>query len=831
MNQRLANRLVRIALAGLGLLGPTTAAAMWIRPGVRQVTAPEDKPTRFDRRWLEPYFASGAGAAAAESFRRQDWRTAVTRLQELSRKLPAGSPERLGARYLQALAHTEIYEWAPARDLFEQLYQHYPVLAPYHAFEVARCRLQLGDAAGALAWIARVPEGSVPEGEARLLKMQALADTRQWEAVEQETARYLERFPNGRRSEAMFRQAEALENLNREVARIAAIYRRIWAEAPLESWGRRAEERLTALAGEAATAAPGTPKTAAGAGARMAPADFKRFSPSEWLTRGMVFFDRNQNERAESAFAAALAEANVALPAGPGGAELRCQAEYHRAQSIFKQRQRPRAAPAFLQAEAACKQAGNSDLLTKSRYQGARCLATAGERQTALEKYALIEQEAPGHSYADDARIRAAELHTDVGENDKAAALLADLPDRYPTGDMLGEALWRLALAAIRQGRWPEAHRWLDENLRRVPREEVWYAEGRAYYWKARVFTRQQDPVQALAAYESAIRKYPLSVYALLSLERMRTENPRARAALLKELRAPDPAHAAWQFAPRPAYGKPEFRRAVELARLGLGSDARRELSRIGFNAPATRDAARTSPPADEEQQDVYLLTAMLLDRGRIWSAAHAIPRYSLTGYRTSYPRGRLETLWRLAYPRAFPELIGPACRASKVPEPLQLAIMREESSFNPRVESVANALGLTQMLVKTAARFSDRSVSRETLLDPARNVELGSRYLGFLLERYNRMPPLAIASYNGGEGAVDRWLRERGELELDEFIETIPFDETRNYTKRVLSSFLTYGWLYDAKNPVPELSFSLKPPRPERVGRPPARSSKTRPQ
>ena len=134
------------------------------------------------------------------------------------------------------------------------------------------------------------------------------------------------------------------------------------------------------------------------------------------------------------------------------------------------------------------------------------------------------------------------------------------------------------------------------------------------------------------------------------------------------------------------------------------------------------------------------------------------------------------------------------------MPEALQLAIMREESSFNPRVESVANALGLTQMLVKTAARFSDRSVSRETLLDPARNVELGSRYLGFLLERYNGMPPLAIASYNGGEGAVDRWLRERGDLELDEFIETIPFDETRNYTKRVLSSFLTYAWLYDAE-------------------------------
>jgi soluble lytic murein transglycosylase len=832
MSKRLGHRLVPVLLAlgpvfALGPGAPATTSAMWVRPSAQTAAERDERPTRFDRHWLEPYFTSGAAAAAAERFRREDWRGAITKLQEVSRRLPASSSERLGARYLQALAHAELGEWALARDLFEQLHGVYPVLAPYHAYEAARARLALQDAAGALAWIAKVPAGSVPEAESRLLKMQALAETRQWEAVEGEAGQYLERFTAGpRRPEAMFRQAEAMENLGRDVTRIAALYRRIWAEAPLESWSRRAEERLTVLADEAAAAAsagkklPGAP----------APADLRRFSPSEWLTRGMVFFERNQNERAESAFAAALAEAGPGL-AGPAGAQLRCQAEFHRAQSIFKQRQRARAAPAFLLAEPACKQAGNTDLLTKSRYQGARCLASAGERETALKKYGLIEKEDPGHSYADDARLRAAEIHTDEGAPDKAAALLADLPDRYPKGDMLGEAMWRLALAAIREGRWAEAHRWLDENLRRVPREEVWYAEGRAYYWKARVFTRQKDDKQALAAYESAIRKYPLSVYALLSLERMRSEHPKARAALLKELRTPDsPAAASPQFAPRPAYGTPEFRRAVELARLGLGGDARRELARIGFSAPVSRDAARANPPAGEEQQDVYLVTAMLLDRGRSWSAAHAIPRYSLTGFRTDYPRDRIGTLWRLAYPRAFPELIGPACKSNRVPEALQLAIMREESSFNPRVESVANALGLTQMLVKTAARFSDRSVSRETLLDPASNVTLGSRYLGFLLERYNGMPPLAISSYNGGEGAVDRWLRERGNLELDEFIETIPFDETRNYTKRVLSSFITYAWLYDSKRPVPELKFTLKPARAERVGRPPGRTSKSRP-
>jgi len=252
--------------------------------------------------------------------------------------------------------------------------------------------------------------------------------------------------------------------------------------------------------------------------------------------------------------------------------------------------------------------------------------------------------------------------------------------------------------------------------------------------------------------------------------------------------------------------------RAVELARLGLGTDARRELGRLGLSLTenATEGATRTAG-----REDGYWITAVLLDRGRLWSASHSIPRYTLTGYRWSYPTdGHRDARWRLAFPRAFPELVSKNSKANRVPEPLQLAIMREESAFYPKAESFANALGLTQMLVRTAQRFAKWRVSHDGLLDPAKNLEVGSRFLSFLLEHFDRSLPLTIAGYNAGEGAVDRWLHERGDLELDEFLETIPYDETRNYTKRVLASTLTYSWLYWPEQPVPALSFTL--PKPE---------------
>ena len=251
---------------------------------------------------------------------------------------------------------------------------------------------------------------------------------------------------------------------------------------------------------------------------------------------------------------------------------------------------------------------------------------------------------------------------------------------------------------------------------------------------------------------------------------------------------------------------------------MGQGSDARRELARLGLSTVGEKHG---SARAKEEDEDLLWITAILLDRGGVWSASHSIPRYIATRYRLDYPRELGEAKWKIAYPRAFPTLVEKNARANQIPEALQLAIMREESAFSPRIESFANAIGLTQMLIKTARRFANNApVTREVLMDPARNLEIGSRFLGFLWKHFGATPPLAIAGYNAGEGAVDRWLADRAYagLALDEFMESIPYDETRNYTKRVLASYFAYRWLYDGRAPVPEISFKLPGAAPHRA-------------
>ena len=753
------------------------------------------KPVPFEREWLEPFFKSGPAKQAVEKYRADDWVAAEAGFSRALRALTRRSEERSAVTYLLALTRANESNWSDAGKLFEELYESYPRLAPYHAYNAARCRLRRGDNAGALEWAAKVAKGSVPEAETELVRIDALRALGRWDDALGAIDGYLGRFSGGpRHAEALFKKAEALERIQAHGSvdarpaspDVTAIYRRVWSEAPLDPWGDRAGERL----GQIAAALP--IGEAAVIHARTA---------GELCSRGNIFFDRNRNQESETTFAAALG--------APGlDADLECKARFFRAQSVWKERQRPRAAPLFDEAEGACARAGNRDLHAKALYQGARAYASMGNREAALARYGRVETEHADHSYADDARVRMAELATDAGDEAGAAKILAEVPARYPTGDLLNEALWRLAFAAWRGGRLDESLKWLDENLRLVPHEEIWYAEGRVQYWKGRVFEKQGHADEARTWYERAVREYPLSVYALLALSRLRTSAPDTEKSLVAALRKEIHDVPAWKFPPRALYADPGFLRAVELARMGQGGDARRELAKLGL---ATSVDKHATSAARAEDQDLIWITAILLDRGGVWSASHSLPRYGVSTYRLEYPKGIGEAKWKLAYPRAFPLLVTKNTRANQIPEALELAIMREESAFAPKTESFANAIGLTQMLVKTAKRFSDGApVTREVLLDPAKNLELGARFLGFLWKHFDAAAPLAIAGYNAGEAAVDRWLVDRGDLDMDEFMETIPYDETRNYTKRVLASYFTYAWLYGDK-PVPTLPLRAR--------------------
>jgi soluble lytic murein transglycosylase len=729
---------------------------------------------------LTPYFGTSAFQAPARDYRAGNFAAAVSGFRRELAAARTDTEERLRARLLLGLALGRLARFDACAAEFVGLSRKDPLLSSYYAYNAARCYLLSGDSAQGLAWADRVPRDSVPAAEAELVALDALRRSERWAEALARADRFVADFPQGPRlHEALAAAALALERLGRR-DQAAIRWRAVWSRSTSESWVERADRKLAELeTGLADHQRPAAIRTA-----------------GDYVARGMVLFERNDNEMAEAAFARALR--------APGlDPTLECRARYHLGQSVWKLRDRLRAVPLFAQAESACRAAKDADLTVKAIYQKARCLPFARDRPGAMAHYARIEADHPDHSYADDARLRAAEEATVEGLPAQAERLLATLPDLYPAGDMVGEALWRRAFGRLQSGDLDGARVILEDNLRRVPRESVWYAEGRAEYWLGRIEQQRGRTEQAGSRYEQAIRRYPLSVYAWQSFLRLDTMAPARKRRLLAELRVrlPRPPPAG-----TPAIGAlmrdPGVARALALARTGLVPEAHREFARsLRLLAPSASSAGRAV--------DLAWVAALVLHRGGLWNPSHALVAEQIADFRLRYPRSEGPGYWQVAYPRAFAEQIEKATGEQRLPSALQFALMREESAFDPRAVSTAGCLGLTMIKPATAESYLPGPVSRSQLFSPVTNVDIGAKELARHLARYDGAVWLAIAAYNSGRGRVDSWTRRFGVVPMDEFLERIPLDETRGYTKRVLASYFAYSWLYDEARPIPEVKVA----------------------
>jgi soluble lytic murein transglycosylase len=261
----------------------------------------------------------------------------------------------------------------------------------------------------------------------------------------------------------------------------------------------------------------------------------------------------------------------------------------------------------------------------------------------------------------------------------------------------------------------------------------------------------------------------------------------RAREWLAKRGALPRPAERAPLPGGERALSTRDALRARTLVQADLGPLATREIDRLAARAAGLDDAVAVATLYRE---------AGAYDRAQqlaVKRFADALPKGPSPGQ---------EALWMAAWPRAFAESVQQATAGlSRLRPALVWALMREESSFRPAVRSSAGAVGLMQLMPATAARVAGevglRGFDEDRLTDPGTNIRLGTAYLDGLLGRFAGRASAAIGSYNAGPEPVARWLGERGGLADDEWVETIPYEETRNYVKRVQRSLQVYRELY----------------------------------
>ena len=154
-------------------------------------------------------------------------------------------------------------------------------------------------------------------------------------------------------------------------------------------------------------------------------------------------------------------------------------------------------------------------------------------------------------------------------------------------------------------------------------------------------------------------------------------------------------------------------------------------------------------------------------------------------------------------YKLEYTEYVKKYANEYNVDEYLIYAIIKAESNFEPNAESHRGAKGLMQLMYSTAEDISKRigiELNEDNILEPDININLGTKYISMLIQKYNNIN-LALAAYNAGSGNVDGWI-EKGTLKSDgSDIENVPFTETNNYVRKILRDYEIYKNIYEESN------------------------------
>jgi soluble lytic murein transglycosylase len=469
-----------------------------------------------------------------------------------------------------------------------------------------------------------------------------------------------------------------------------------------------------------------------------------------------------------------LAAFELALAADALEDELRARAERGRADCLFQRRRYAEAETAY----AALARRRPGDL--SPAIERARARGRLGETLAAADELRALARRARG---AERARIEYLEAvmvrELDPARYRKAMTRVAAQSDSPGDAE---SARWNLAWDEVQAGRWAEA----EQRLEPMARGDAADVEvQRARYWLARV-REQRAPEQGRAELDALAANVPLSYYGLSAARRL------GRAPALE----------------RPVLG----------ARASAGGDRAirraRWLVEGGFPDPAQDEIESRVRQGGLGREERVEAADLLHGAGNPFRAVSVV----LDGFGASLEQGvdpAWRDVWRLAWPRPFTETVQSATAEFGFEPELVWAVMREESTYRPAIESPVGARGLMQIMPPTGERIANAlgvaGFEAGSLYEPAVNVRFGTYYLNDLLAQFGGSRPLAIAAYNAGPEAVSRWIAPEPPVEEDRFVESVPYGETRRYVRKVLRSYQVYGLLYGA-SPAPAAPPDAQP-------------------
>lgn len=369
-------------------------------------------------------------------------------------------------------------------------------------------------------------------------------------------------------------------------------------------------------------------------------------------------------------------------------------------------------------------------------------------------------------------------------DRDRAASYYARVDNNFPGSTDAPAANWRVAWRSYLEHR-PETLQLLELHLERYPSSPFITDD---LYWLARVSETAGNANAARACYQKLIDRYPRTYFGGLAVARLKNLGP-GDSEPLDALSKILPLAPARPVGPIPAAAAARQSRANALRTIAFDSSAELEL--------------RAAYAATGEPRLLLEAAQAAADAGHygiaISTARQVIPSLESRRF-DDVPR----EVWKAAYPLPYEKQLRDAAGRAVVDPMVVAGLIRQESAYETNAISHANAYGLMQLLPKTArllARQERVGYSRPRLTDPGYNLRLGTVYLAGLVKFWGSFEA-ALAAYNAGEDRVGSWRSGQSYAEPAEFVDSIPFTETREYVQIVLRNAETYRTLYGHATP-----------------------------
>lgn len=399
-----------------------------------------------------------------------------------------------------------------------------------------------------------------------------------------------------------------------------------------------------------------------------------------------------------------------------------------------------------------------------------------------------LRRETPTSPWFEQALFSAANRYLLDKNYDQAIDMYREIQQRFPSSSRASYAHWKAAWLTYRQGRTENAKKDFEHQL-------MWYPDHpevpAALYWRARIAEDEHDYALARVWYSKLAERFQSYYYGFLGRERLAAlpsaagdaeSTQDAALAQIPELKPMGPE--ALELEAPPNQLRAEKARLLENA--GLNEFAIRELQaeQGGHGACwATLQIARMYQESGQTHRAIQFL------------------KKALPGYYSVDIAALPRAYWEILFPRPYWTDLQRESMANSLNPYLVASLIRQESEFNPGAVSNANAYGLMQLLPQVgrgearAARI--RHFSTGSLLVPNLNIQLGTHYFKEMVTQYSGQVEYALAAYNAGSNRVDEWLQSGHYRDVPEFVESIPFTETREYVQAIVRNAKVYQRLY----------------------------------